>query len=222
MKAVLLERCPAAVLVDVSHSVPPFDIDAGGFVLWAGTRHFPAGSVHLAVVDPGVGGDRRALALAAGGHLYVAPDNGLLEVVLEEVGGEIRAFEITRAAGASPTFEGRDVFAPAAGALAAGTEPSVLGAEIDAAALARSAGSGPRVVWIDRFGNLVLNLRPPARPLRVGSADVTDVARTFAAAPPGRPFCYAGSMGRLEIGVARGRADETLGARIGTPVADLP
>ena len=222
MKAMVLRTCPEAVLIDVSHSVPPFEIGAGAFVLWAGTRHFGAGAVHLAVVDPGVGGARRALSVEVGGSWFVAPDNGLLETVLEEGSGVAAAYELARAPDAAPTFEGRDVFAPAAGALASGAAPSSLGTPIDPAGLVRLPGGGPRVIWIDHFGNLVLNLRPPARSLRVGTVDVTALARTFAAAPADVPFCYEGSMGRLEIGFAKGRAADLVRAAIGTPVTELP
>jgi S-adenosylmethionine hydrolase len=222
MKAVLLRHCPDARLIDVSHAVPPFDIDAGAFVLWAGTRHFGPGAVHLAVVDPGVGGDRRRVVVACAGGTFVAPDNGLLEVALEESGAPWDAFELTVPQDAAPTFEGRDVFAPAAGRLAAGEAPGDLAERIDPATLVRGAAAGARVVWIDGFGNLVTNLRPPARPLSVGGIAVRTVARTFSEAPAGVAFCYVGSMGRLEVGVREARADRLLHARAGTLVEELP
>ena len=118
MKGVVLAGCPHAVLVDVSHEVPRFDVSAGAFMLFAGTRHFPAGSVHLVVVDPGVGSARRRLALRAGGLYYVGPDNGLFAIVIEEVGLQ-KAVELAPRSGGAPTFEGRDVFAPAAAAVTA-------------------------------------------------------------------------------------------------------
>lgn len=221
MKAVLLEACPGAQLVDVSHSIQPFDIDGGAFVLWAGTRHFGPGSVHLAVVDPGVGSARRRLVASVDGSLYVAPDNGLLQVVLQEARDPVLAYELAPVAGAAPTFEGRDVFAPAAARLACGAQPGDLGTALDVASLVRPAATGDRVVWVDRFGNLVLTLRPPARPVVVGGVEVAAVARTFAEAPSGLPFCYEGSMGRLEVGVREGRADVLLDAAAGTPVKEL-
>ena len=188
-------------------------------MLWAGTRHFDAGSVHLAVVDPGVGTARGRVALQAGGRFYVGPDNGLFSVVLEEAASAgTSAVELPLPAIASATFEGRDVFAPAAGRLAARGALESLGASLDAASLVRLPEAGPRVVWVDRFGNLVLSLRPPARPVWVGGRLVSTVARTFGEAPPGEPFCYEGSMGRLEIGVRQGRADEVLGVSSGAPV----
>lgn len=221
MKAAVLRACPEARLVDVSHALQPFAIDPASFVLWAGTRHFGVRSVHLAVVDPGVGGDRRRIAVGVDGRIYVGPDNGLFSVVLEEASSEPVAVELARPAGASATFEGRDVFAPAAGRLAAGAALDDLGARIDPDGLVRLEGE-PRVVWVDGFGNLVLSLRPPARPVRVGSRAVEAVARTFAEAPAGTPFVYEGSMGRLEVGVREGHADAALRAGAGTAVEELP
>lgn len=218
MKGRLLDRCPGAVLVDVGHSVPPFDVVSGAFVLWAGTRHFPPGAVHLAVVDPGVGGDRRALALRVGGSWYVGPDNGLLALVLSESGvAPEAAIRLERPAGASATFEGRDTFAPAAAALAAGRGPETLGTPLEGDPLPLPVRL-PAVLWVDAFGNLVTSLRPPLVPLRINGQDVVATARTFGDAPPDTPFLYEGSMGFVEIGIRRARADERLGAAAGTPV----
>jgi S-adenosylmethionine hydrolase len=218
MKARILVACPAAVMIDVSHTVPPFDLLSGAFVLWAGTRHFEPGAVHLAVVDPGVGGPRRAVAFAAAGSFYVGPDNGLFGLVL--AGGVSEAVSLARPPDASPTFEGRDVFAPAAGALAAGATLAALGTPL-ASPLASLPGRGDRVLWVDNFGNLVTSLRPPVRGLRVGGREIWVSARTFGDAPPGVPFHYAGSMGYVEVAVRDGRADELLGARSGTAVSAL-
>lgn len=220
MKARLLAGCPGATLVDVSHSVPAFDVVAGGFVLWAGTRHFPPRSVHLAVVDPGVGGGRRAVAFELADSWYVGPDNGLFALVLTETPGEVRAVELARPAGTAPTFEGRDVFAPAAAALAAGRSLASLGTPI-AGELAPLPVRGPAVLWVDRFGNLVLNCRPPLRPVRINGRLVRATARTYSEAPVAEPFLYVGSMGFVEVGMREARADERLGAQPGTPVEVL-
>jgi S-adenosyl-L-methionine hydrolase (adenosine-forming) len=221
MKAAVLRACPAAQVLDVSHAIEPFAIDSAAFVLWAGTRHFGVRSVHLAVVDPGVGGDRRRLAIAVDGRFYVGPDNGIFTVVLDEASSAPQAVELDQPAGGSATFEGRDVFAPAAGRLAAGASLLEIGVPIEVSALVHAPES-PRVVWVDGFGNLVLSLRPPARPLRIGDEVVETVARTFVEAPPGRPFVYEGSMGRLEVAVPYGRADTALKAAAGTAVQELP
>jgi S-adenosylmethionine hydrolase len=221
MKARLLEGCPGATLVDVSHSVPPFNVRAGAFVLWAGTRHFAPGAVHLAVVDPGVGGARRGIAFSLGGARYVGPDNGLFDLVVGESGPETPvAVSLIRPVFASPTFEGRDVFAPAAAALAAGAALADLGPPASGVP-ARSAEWPPSVVWVDRFGNLITSLRPPVAGLRVGSGEVRLAARTFSEAPPGVPFFYVGSMGFIEVAVREGSAAEVLNATPGTPVERL-
>jgi len=221
MKARLLEGCPSATFVDVSHAVPPFDRVSGAFVLWAGTRHFGPGAVHLAVVDPGVGGNRRAVAFELAGSWYVGPDNGLFGLVLSEsTTGPLHAVELRRPAGASPTFEGRDVFAPAAAALAAGAPAESLGTAF-AGGLLPLPVLGPVVLWVDRFGNLVTSCRPPVPALKVNGHEVTATARTFSEAPPGVPFLYVGSMGFVEVGVREARADERLRAGPGDPVEVL-
>ena len=220
MKAVILAGCPAATLVDVSHAVPPFDLVSGAFVLWAGTRDFGAGAVHLAVVDPGVGGARRAVALAVGGAFYVGPDNGLFGLVVSEssaTAADVNVVELERPSGASATFEGRDVFAPAAVALASGRSLAALGRP-SGGLLSPLPLSGPAVLWADRFGNLVTSLKPPVAALRVGGTLVDRLARTFGDAPPATPFLYVGSMGFIEVGVREGSAAALLGARAGTPV----
>ncbi|HLH68489.1 MAG TPA: SAM-dependent chlorinase/fluorinase [Candidatus Dormibacteraeota bacterium] len=227
MKARLLEGCPGAILVDVSHTVPPFDIISGAFVLWAGTRHFGPGAVHLVVVDPGVGSSRRAVAFALGGSWYVGPDNGVFGLLLAEATSTgssparpTTAIELTRPDWASPTFEGRDVFAPAAAALAAGRSPSTLGRPLEGD-LQVLPLSGPAVLWVDDFGNLVTSVKPPARGLRIAGTEVRTVARTFSEAPPGELFVYEGSMGFLEVAVREGRAVDRIRARAGTLVHPL-
>jgi S-adenosylmethionine hydrolase len=224
MKARLLVGCPEATLVDVSHSVPPFDILSGAFLVWAGTRDFPPGSVHLAVVDPGVGGSRRPLALQLNDSWYVGPDNGVLGLVLANVGGGAEGIpvgvELHRPSEASLTFEGRDVFAPAAAALAAGKPLSTIGSPLRKAPT-RLPSRGPMVLWVDNFGNLVTSLRPPVLGLRVGGREIRASARTYSEAPPGQPFFYVGSMGLIEVGVREARADELLAAGPGTLVEQL-
>jgi S-adenosylmethionine hydrolase len=218
MKARLLGGCPNAMLVDVSHAVPPFDVVSGAFVLWAGTRHFAPGAVHLAVVDPGVGGTRRGVAFEVAGSWYVGPDNGLFGLVLARAGmSPAEAVELRRPPGASPTFEGRDVFAPAAAALSAGRLGASLGSPL-AGALAPLPVRPPAVLWVDRFGNLVTTLEPPVSGLRVNGHEVRTTAPTFSLAPPDTPFLYVGSMGLVEVGIREASAADRLGARAGTPV----
>ena len=215
MKAIVLQGCPHAVLVDVSHEVPRFDVSAGAFMLFAGTRHFGNGSVHLAVVDPGVGSSRRRLVVRAGGRFYIGPDNGLFAIVIEEVGIQ-QTIELAPRPHGAPTFEGRDVFAPAAAALASGVPLESLGPPTDPPQML--GDSSPRVLWIDGFGNLVTNLKPPVRRMRIHNHDIVASAKTYAEGRPNEPFVYVGSMGYLEVGVREARADKLLGARAGMKV----
>lgn len=218
MKAAVLAGCPGATLIDVSHSIPPFVMEAAAFVVWAGTRGFPPGSVHLAVADPGVGSSRRALAILAGGSFYVGPDNGIFDLVLGGRHPDI-AVALPRPEGTSPTFEGRDVFAPAAAALARGAVPADLGEP--ARDLVRLPARGPSVIWIDGFGNLVTGVRAAPRGLAINGREVRAVARTFSEVSPGELVCYLGSMGYVEIAAREARADAILGARLLDPVTVL-
>ena len=220
MKAALLAGCPEAALVDVSHALSAFDMEAAGFVLWAGTRHFGDGAVHLAVVDPGVGTARRPLAVKLGHAHWVAPDNGLLSLLLrEESDLSPTAVALHRPEGASPTFEGRDVFAPAAAALAAGARMSSLGDAVDD--LVRLPAPAPRVLWVDAFGNLVTSLKPPIAGVKLGPVTIRRGARTYGEVPRGEIFFYTGSMGFIELAISGGRADALLAAGPGTSVQAL-
>jgi S-adenosyl-L-methionine hydrolase (adenosine-forming) len=216
MKAALLAGCPEAALVDISHAVSAFDMESAGFVLWAGTRHFGAGAVHLAVVDPGVGTARRPVVVKLGRAYWVAPDNGLLSLLLRESDLSPAAVELRRPEAAAPTFEGRDVFAPAAAALAAGARMSTLGEPIKD--LVRLPAPAPRVLWVDAFGNLVTSLKPPVAGLKLGPVTVRRSARTYGEVPAGEIFFYTGSMGFIELAVSGGRADALLAAGPGTAV----
>jgi S-adenosylmethionine hydrolase len=223
MKARLLAGCPEASLVDISHSVDAFDIHAGAFVLWAGTRDFPPGTVHLAVVDPGVGGPRRPLALQVNGSWFVGPDNGVFGMVLDDAqdtAARVVVLELRRPVGASATFEGRDVFAPAAAALAAGRPLASVGIEVQGEP-ARLPPRPPSVLWVDNFGNMVTSLRPPVQGVRVAGREVRAAARTYAEAPEGQPFFYVGSIGLIEVGVREASAAALLGVGPGAPVEPL-
>jgi S-adenosylmethionine hydrolase len=219
MKAAVLAACPEARLVDISHAIAPFDIRGASYVLWAGSQGFPAGTVHLAVVDPGVGGDRRALALAVGDAYFTGPDNGLFERVVRRR-QDVKAVALPRPRSASPTFEGRDLFAPAAGRLAAGAPLAELGAAVED--LVVLPDLGPSVIWVDNFGNLVTNLESPVGELRVSGQRVSRGARTYSEAQAGEPFWYVGSLGLIEIGVREGRADIALGASPGARIVVVP
>lgn len=226
MKGVILGLAPGTDLVDLTHEIAPGDIAAGAFTLGRAWKAFPAGTVHLGVVDPGVGTARRALAAFAGGHHFVGPDNGLLSDVLPKTGFEAVALQAPK--DASPTFHGRDVFAPAAAALAGGSALGSLGAAVTdpvrlpAARLERrGANIVGTVVHVDRFGTLITNIPgtrvEPASNVRVGAYDM-ELRSTFADVPPGDLVAFVGSGGTLEIAVRDGRADTTLGLARGAEV----
>jgi S-adenosylmethionine hydrolase len=237
MKGVMLGIARAARqtldLVDVTHDVERHDITEGALALEAAAPFFPAGTVHLAVVDPGVGTLRRGLAVAAAGHVFIGPDNGLFTPFLDADGWH--AFELAaadyRLALVSRTFHGRDVFAPAAAHVATGVDPARLGpAVVDPVRLAwpevrAVAGTvAGAVVHADRFGNLITSIHArTVEPLdadvviRVGGREVPLVG-TYADLAAGRPGALVGSGGRLEIAVREGSAATLLRARRGTAV----
>jgi S-adenosylmethionine hydrolase len=235
MKGVILGICPEARLVDLTHDVAPHDILGGALALEAAAPFFPPGSVHLAVIDPGVGGARRAVALRAGGQVYVGPDNGVLTPALGHPGWSAVSLESPdhRLAAVSRTFHGRDVLAPAAGHLAAGTPVERLGPAVrDPVAIAipgftvgGGAVTGEVLGW-DRFGNLVTSvtaagleaLGPGAVTLEVGGLRVGAIVDCYADARPGEPSGIIGSTGRLEVFVREGSARALLGAARGTAV----
>ncbi len=231
MKAVLLGLCHATI-VDITHDVPRHDIARGAYLLAAVARVCPAGSVHLAVVDPGVGTARQPLAIAAGGQFFVGPDNGLLIPGARALGAP-RAFAIDAAFARrppSPTFHGRDLFAPAAAALAAGLPIERVGreaappVELPAAPLERTAGrvSG-QIIYRDPFGNLVTNIPDswlldlPERLVlehRHGRSPIRR-ARTYADAAGGELLALAGSTGTVEIALNTREAASALGLDAG-------
>ncbi|MFZ5623140.1 MAG: SAM hydrolase/SAM-dependent halogenase family protein [Gemmatimonadota bacterium] len=233
VKGVLLSEAREVTLVDVSHDVPPGDVTAAAYLLSRTWRRFPAGTVHLVVVDPGVGTSRRPVAFVREGHRFVGPDNGVFSRVLE-AGEEPEGVVLPVADEAAPTFHGRDVFAPAAAALAAGAAIVDMGRPLDAP-LTRLPEDRPvrdggrlvgRVAYVDRFGNLITNLRPDDVPvraaLRLGSTLLGPMRRTFGDVAPGELLAYPGSGGELEIAVRDGSAALTLGVGVGAPVVVEP
>src|SRR6266540_2675996 len=224
VKGVLLSRAPGATLVDVTHQVLPGAVRAGQYLLARAWHRFPAGTVHLAVVDPGVGTSRRALAATAGGHWFVAPDNGLLSFLEKP-----RFVSLAIPAEAAPTFHGRDVFAPAAAALANGTSLESLGSPITDATHAPpptphhdgTALMG-EVLYVDRFGTLISNIPgPEVEPgvrIRVAGTDVGALRRTFGDVERGTLVAFVGSGGTVEVAVRDGRAARLLGLGVGAEV----
>jgi S-adenosylmethionine hydrolase len=237
MKGVALGICPDVTLVDISHDVPPHDVLAGALELAAAYRYFPAGTIFLVVVDPGVGSARRGIAAEAGEYRFVAPDNGVLTPVFEESPPR-RVVELTERRYARPTvsrtFEGRDRFAPAAAWLAKGIELPALGRpatsvqRLDMPRLRVGADAiDGEVVRVDRFGNLITNIDRKSfekvaseRGVAVSIAgrQVARVVSTYADAPGGELCALFGSSDHLEIATSGGSAASTLAAGRGAAV----
>ena len=228
MKGVVLGICPEATLVDITHDVVPQDVLGGALELAASYSYFPAGTIFLVVVDPGVGSSRRGVAAEVGDYRFVAPDNGVLSAVFDQLAPR-RAVELTDRRFARPTisrtFEGRDRFAPAAAWLANGIELTGLGRP--ASSLVRVDLPRPRanehgidgeVLRVDRFGNLITNIEavtlarmPGTVTVRVASQLISRIVGTYADVPAGELCALVGSSDRLEIAVNGGSAAAALG-----------
>lgn len=233
LRGALLSVSPRLVLADISHEVAPFNILEAALLLRAAAPAFPAGTVHLAVVDPGVGGPRRPLVVFSRGHFFVGPDNGVFTPFLDGA-VSVRHLDARRVApaGASPTFHGRDLFAPAAARLALGEPPESFGAGIDdpvrlawPQVRAIAGGVAGVILGADGFGNLVTSIdeaRLPAdrRQLRVEVAGevLVGIHRTYGDVAAGALLALIGSGGLLEIAVNRGSAAGRLGAAGGGAV----
>src|SRR5574341_278291 len=225
VKAVLASQSHSAQLIDVTHFIPPGDLRAGQYVLSRVWHRFPPGTVHLVVVDPGVGTPRRALAAEASGHYFVAPDNGILSCLPE--GTRFRSLPIPPAA--APTFHARDVFAQAAALSANGTAITHLGQAISdpvRAPLPTPRHDGTTVVgeviYVDRFGTLISNipggLVEPGVRIKVADADAGALRRTYGEVARGKLVAYVGSGGTVEIAVRDGSAARLLGVGVGAQV----
>jgi S-adenosylmethionine hydrolase len=231
MKGVIAGICPEARIDDAAHDLPAGDVEAAAWALAGYWRLYPPGTVHVVVVDPGVGGARRALALEADRRIVVAPDNGVVTRVLAGV-TTWRAAAITERGylhePVSGTFHGRDVFAPAAAHLAQGVPLDRLGPPVtDPVRLAvpewTPASDGVRgvVVHVDRFGNLITNIpedRLGAGSVSIGERELGPVRHSYVDVRSGQPLALVGSAGMLEIAVRDGSAAATLGAGRGTTV----
>jgi S-adenosylmethionine hydrolase len=229
MKGVMLTICPDATLVDITHDVPAHDVLDGALQLAAAARYFPAGTIFLAVVDPGVGSARRGIAAEAGDYRFVAPDNGVLTAVFREWAPK-KIVELTERRYARPTvsrtFEGRDRFAPAAGWLAKGIQLTALGRpapdyqrlDIPMPQVNDSSIAGA-VLRVDRFGNLVTNIdrrsfetaaRSSAVEVKAGEHTVGRLVATYADIQPGEICALFGSTDHLEIAANSDSAAERL------------
>jgi hypothetical protein len=233
MKGVILSINPAAAIVDICHTLPAYDLLEGALTLAQAYPYFPANSVHVVVIDPGVGTARRPIVVDTGQHLFIAPDNGVLSFVYERE-ENIVVRHITAAhyflQPVSATFHGRDIFAPVAAYVSKGVVPAVLGDVIKnyvRFAIRYPKADGKRVraaiLKVDKFGNLVTNIRPsdvpqlfeprpPAFRIVVGKAEIRAIKQAFAEGAPNEVIALLGSMGFLEIAVNRGSAAQMLAA----------
>ncbi len=239
---VAFQIAPEAHIIDITHMVPPGDIRRGAAVLAQTVRYLPP-AVHVAVVDPGVGTVRRAVAIAAGGSVFVGPDNGLLSWAVAAAGGATQAVGLTNRAlwldTVTATFHGRDIFMPVAAHLAAGTPLTRAGDAIDVASLVtlpspesrvRDGSAEAEVVTVDRFGNVQLSVTGPdaaraglvpGRPATLawsGNERTVAFATTFGEVAPGELVGYQDSAGYIAIAVNGGSAAQLLGLRPGTRV----
>ena len=237
MKGVILSICPDASLIDISHDVTPFSIPEAAFTLAQAWQCFPKGTTHLAVVDPGVGSARRPIVAEVAGHRFVAPDNGLLSIVLlSNPRPKVREIGVKRyfRQPVSNTFHGRDIFAPVAAHLARGLPAAKFGKVISDAVLgdfAKRTQLGPgrwagQVLKVDRFGNVITNLdwatfhsiaEAPFK-LMLGGRTVSLFYSTYSDAPGGQLFAINGSSGYVEVSLNQSNAASALGLAPGSPI----
>jgi S-adenosyl-L-methionine hydrolase (adenosine-forming) len=236
MKGVILGICPAAQIVDISHEIGAFGVTEGAFLVAQAYRYFPRGTVHVVVVDPGVGTSRRPILAEAAGQRFVAPDNGVLSMVFAREKHRVRWITAERyfLKSVSQTFHGRDIFSPAGAHLAQGVAPAKMGQtitdymrlQIERPVRTARRGWTGAVLKIDRFGNLITNF--PAedfpdlekRPFEVsiGLQTVHRLARSYAECNPGELFVIVGSSGYLEVSSTQASAAKMLGCGAGAPV----
>jgi S-adenosylmethionine hydrolase len=239
LKGVILKINPDVTIVDITHNITPFDLLDGALAIGSAYSYFPPKTIHVVVVDPGVGTERRPLLVSATNQYFIAPDNGVLSVIFEREAESL----VVRHANVehyylhpvSKTFHGRDVFAPVASWLSKGWQTPSMGDEISnykkfsipRPKEADGAWKGA-VLRADAFGNLITNFRSEDLPesalnggainLQVGTHQVTRMVDTFASGNNGEPIAYVGSSGYIEIGVNKGSAARTLNLGRGTPV----
>lgn len=237
MKGVIFGIEPRAQVIDISHGVQPYNIVDGAFTIAQAYRHFPKKTIHVVVVDPGVGSARRPLLAEAAEQYFIAPDNGVLSMLFARE-ARVRVRHITAEKyflhPVSRTFHGRDVFSPAAAYLASGVTPAQFGKRIEdylRASFDKPAHTGKQswtgtILKADHFGNLATNfhvdqfpaIRTHAFSLQAGLKAVTRLALTFSECAPGELFAIVGSAGYLELAASEGSAAELLGCGAGSPV----
>jgi len=235
MKGVLLGICPQAQVVDISHQVQPFQISEGAYLIAQACSSFPPKTVHVVVVDPGVGSARRPIVVEAARQFFVAPDNGVLAMIYAAQQHKVRVIANQRyfRRPVSRTFHGRDIFAPAAAHLAAGLPAARLGKRIEdylRPAFLKPQRIGKRtwtgqVLHIDHFGNVVTNFHGGDFPdlemrnvsMALGTHELHVVARSYAECGEGELFLIVGSSGYLEVSVNQASAARAIGCGIGAP-----
>lgn len=220
MRGVILGICPDAQIVDISHGVRPFAIAEGAYTIAQAWRYFPAGTVHVVVVDPGVGTSRRPILVEAGGHVFIGPDNGVLSMVYQREPATVRVISNERLfrQPVSRTFHGRDIFSPVAAHVAAGVVTGEVGDVVDDYVMSDFLIPG-RVLKIDHFGNIITNFHvndfPKLRGIVIGRVTIDRVARNYAECGPGELFVIVGSSGYYEISLAQGSAAGKIGCEPG-------
>lgn len=224
VKGAILSVNPKAVITDITHEIPAQDIEAGAFMLLAAYKTFPTGTIHVAVVDPGVGSSRRPIIVGADNQFFVGPDNGIFSYIYDREPAH-QTFHVTAEKYFRPhpssTFHGRDIFAPVAGALSAGVTPVEFGPEIKDEVRLRSLEAPLRIIHIDRFGNCVTNIRRETfagESLSINGRTVSALRNYYGEASTGELFAIWGSAGFLEISVKGASAAQVLSARRGDPI----
>jgi S-adenosyl-L-methionine hydrolase (adenosine-forming) len=235
MKGVILGICPEAHIIDISHEVQPFEISEGAYLIAQAYPHFPPKTIHVLVIDPGVGSARRPILVEAGGHYFIGPDNGAFAMVYSKTPHKIRAITNEKyfLEPVSRTFHGRDVFSPCAAYLAKGARPSTFGKLIEdylKPVFTEPQRIGKRVwqgtvLHIDRFGNLITNFHIDhfsdvrVRPfeLAIGTRILRRLGLTYAEVDPGEVFAIVGSSGYVEVAVNQASAARALGCGVGAP-----
>ena len=236
MKGVIVGICPAAEIVDISHEIGAFGIAEGAFLVAQSWRYFPRGTVHVVVIDPGVGTSRRPILVQAAGHCFVAPDNGVLSMMYAQEKHKVRWVTAEKyfLQPVSQTFHGRDIFSPVGAHLARGVPPAKMGRLITdymrlnfekPVRTARRGWTGT-ILKIDGFGNLITNFPAADFPdlakypfeMSVGLETVRRMANNYAECGPGELFVIVGSSGYLEVSSSQASAAKMLGCAVGAPV----
>ena len=222
MKAAVLRENPDVNLIDVTHLIRPQDVVAGSITLWRALNSFPRGTIHVGVVDPGVGTRRRILIIKINGQRVICPDNGMITWAWR-MHPEAKAYQLTwMPEHFSATFHGRDIMAPVAGMLSCGTPVKSMAKrikELELLDIVPSKSGRGQIIHIDHFGNATTNIvgHPGSGRIRAGRKTI-GVQRTYGNVPKGKPLALIGSAGLLEIAIRDGNAAKTLGLRVGHEV----